>query len=166
MSDDAAAVAVEELGEPHEHEPEGAQPVELMMAEAAVVAWSRRVSVRCVRPVAEALSRLAAHHEPIQGEIAREGGVAPLLALLHGGNVAAEVQAASALAELARGNTDNQQAIARAGGLGPLLAMLSSNKPQARAQGRARARPPALHRKVPVRAIREQRLAQLRPANA
>ena len=60
MSDDAAAVAVEELGEPHEHEPEGAQPVELMMAEAAVVAWSRRVSVRCVRPVAEALSRLEA----------------------------------------------------------------------------------------------------------
>ena len=60
MSDDAAAVAVEELGEPHENEPEGAQPVELMMAGAAVVAWSRRVSVRCVRPVAEALSRLEA----------------------------------------------------------------------------------------------------------
>ena len=41
---------------------------------------------------AHALSRLAAYHEQNQSEIAKEGGVAPLLALLHGANVLAEVR--------------------------------------------------------------------------
>ena len=73
----------------------------------------------------------------IQEAIASEGGIAPLLALLNGVNLPAQVQAAAALSHLARGNERTQTLIARAGGISPLLAMLNSRSAEARACGAA-----------------------------
>ena len=71
----------------------------------------------------------------IQMAILRHGGVPPLLALLDGVNVNAQVEAARAVARLARENTETQCAIAKAGGLGPLLALLPSRTVAAQARG-------------------------------
>ena len=71
----------------------------------------------------------------VQEAVWKEGGIAPLLALLNGVNIAAQVNAAAALANLARGNAEAQSLIARAGGIGPILALLPSRNSQAQAQG-------------------------------
>jgi vacuolar protein 8 len=65
---------------------------------------------------AGALTQLAAGNDRVRALVARADGLAPLLALLNGVNVPAQVQAAAALAELARGDTVAQTAISRAGG--------------------------------------------------
>ena len=70
----------------------------------------------------------------IQEEIANDGGTAPLLALLSGMNIEAQVHAAEALANLARGNESTQAVIAKAGGVGPLISMLPSKEVRAQAQ--------------------------------
>ena len=75
----------------------------------------------------------------VQEEIAREGGVPPLLALLSGMNGMAAVHAAEALALLLSGNAANQATVAKSGGIPPLLAMLNAKSTQAQVQWRAAA---------------------------
>ena len=58
--------------------------------------------------------------------IARAGGIAPLVALVHSGTKAQKEKAAGALAMLASGNADNKLAILKAGGGEPLVALLRS----------------------------------------
>ena len=88
--------------------------------------------------LAQLLSPQAVDNAPanteIQEEIAKDGGIPPLLALLSGMNVDAQVHAAEALSNLARGNGNTQTIIAKAGGIGPLLAMLSIKSSAAQAQ--------------------------------
>ena len=71
-------------------------------------------------------AKLAANNRSIQEEITQAGGIAPLLALLNGLDIEAQVQAAAALAEMARDNAETQAAIAKAGGIPPLLGLLAS----------------------------------------
>lgn len=74
-------------------------------------------------------------NKEIQEEIARDGGIPPILALLSGMSTTSQVFAAECLANLARGNEPIQGAIAKAGGIGPILAMLPSKNKEAQAQG-------------------------------
>ena len=71
----------------------------------------------------------------IQMAVLREGGVPPLLALLDGVNVHAQIEAAKAIARLACGNPATQNAIYKAGGIGPLLALLPGRSVGAQARG-------------------------------
>ena len=87
------------------------------------------------KPAAEALAKLAHDNPQIQASISEDGGIAPLLALLNGLDIDAQVSAAAALSEMARDNVDTQAAIAKAGGIGPLLALLSSRSGAAQSQG-------------------------------
>lgn len=77
-----------------------------------------------------ALSKLAVHHDDARAEIARAGGVEPLIALLDGteagGSDASQQHAAAALAELAH-IAGVKDAIGRAGGIAPLVSLLWSN---------------------------------------
>jgi len=77
----------------------------------------------------------AATNPAIQAEVAKDHGIPPLLALLSGMNVYAQVHSAEALANLARGNSETQAIIAKAGGIGPLLAMLTGKVTAAQAEG-------------------------------
>ena len=71
----------------------------------------------------------------VQAEIARDGGIPPLLNLLNCMNVDAQVHAAEALANLAQGNPQNQDMVAKAGGIKPLLVLLQHKSLQAQAHG-------------------------------
>lgn len=62
----------------------------------------------------------------VQREIASNGGIPPLLALLSSMNSLQQTYAAETLAKLACGNVGSQDLIAKAGGIGPLLSMLAS----------------------------------------
>ena len=62
----------------------------------------------------------------VQEEIARDGGIAPLLALLSGMSTQAAVYAAEALSRVAQGNPGTQATITKSGGIAPLLAMISA----------------------------------------
>ena len=86
-------------------------------------------------PAAAALAKLAAGNAAVRGLIAREEGLAPLLALLNGVHVPAQVQAAAAIAELARDDPPSQVAVAKAGGIRPLVAMLQSRNVHAQSYG-------------------------------
>ena len=92
-------------------------------------------SGKVTMPAASALARLAAGSSTVRDSIAQDG-LAPLLALLNGVNVPAQVQAAAALAELAR-DPKAQIAISKAGGIRPLIAMLESRSTQAQSHGAA-----------------------------
>ena len=86
---------------------------------------------------ATALAKLAHENKDIQTEIAEAGGIAPLLSLLNGIDMDAQVAAAEALAEIADDNTETQAAIAKAGCFGPLLALLSSRSASAQSKSMA-----------------------------
>ena len=68
-----------------------------------------------------ALRNLAANADN-QAAIAKEGGIAPLVALARDGTDGQKEAAAAALRNLAF-NDDNKVAIARAGGIAPLVAL-------------------------------------------
>ena len=61
-------------------------------------------------------------------EIARAGGIGPLLAIVTSRNPHAQAQGASALA-LSRFNRDNQDSVARAGGIKLLVDLLAPHHP-------------------------------------
>lgn len=88
-------------------------------------------------PAAYALARLARSNASVQAVIAEMGGIAPLLCLLNGRNLDAQIEAAAALAELARDNKETQDAIAAAGGIAPLLALLASRSSIAQSRAMA-----------------------------
>ena len=60
-------------------------------------------------------------------QIMEEGGIAPLVALIADGSLAAKEEAAVAIANLAT-NTDNQVEIANAGGIAPLVRLVQEHK--------------------------------------
>ena len=62
-------------------------------------------------------------------EIARAGGIGPLLAIVTSRNPHAQAQGASALAQLSRFNRDNQDSVARAGGIKLLVDLLAPHHP-------------------------------------
>ena len=64
-----------------------------------------------------------------QMEIARAGGIGPLLAIVTSRNPHAQAQGASALAQLSRFNRDNQDSVARAGGIKLLVDLLAPHHP-------------------------------------
>ena len=88
-------------------------------------------------PAAYALAQLARFNQKTQMAIAEAGGIAPLLALLGGRNLDANIESAGALAEIARDNEYTQDAIALAGGIGPLLALLAARNSVAQSRGMA-----------------------------
>ena len=85
-------------------------------------------------PAASALAKLAAGQSASTREAIARDGLAPLVALLHGISVPAQVQAAAALAELARDEPTVQISVAKAGGLRPLIAMMEGRNAQAQAR--------------------------------
>ena len=62
-----------------------------------------------------------------QSTVLGEGGIPPLIRLLHSDNVIGQTQAAAALALLAFENSETQAAIAQAGGIEPLISMVEED---------------------------------------
>ena len=129
----AQASAAQALANAALSDPESGQRA-IVKAGAVPLLLALLVSGKASLAAACALAKLAMRNAANQAAIMSAGGIAPLLALLNGGNNGAHVQAAAALAELARDNLQTQAAIAKAGGIGPLLALLSSTKSQSQAQ--------------------------------
>ena len=97
---------------------------------------------------AEALARLAFGSSETQIAIAKEGGIAPLIALLDVdmGSVKTQIKAAAALADLAL-RIENKEAILAAGGISPLVALLSDGGTEAK---QCAATPPPLPPPLPT----------------
>ena len=79
---------------------------------------------------ANALLAMAANNEPIQSQIHRTAGIAPLIELLSKGTPAAQAAAIKSLWHLAS-SSESATAIEAAGGLPPMCSMLSSEDVQA-----------------------------------
>ena len=74
------------------------------------------------------LVRLSRTNSDVSVEIARSGGVIPLVKLVSGGSAGAQQQAAACLAELAL-VSKNRDIIANAGGIEPTIKLLTSSTP-------------------------------------